>query len=213
MGWKAVLRVGLGIGLIGVIGFTGCSGKKGGIGEYSPLELHRQIKRAILKGNLDEADDLYLQLISQYPGSPYLESDSLSLALAHSREGEYQLGKEYLKEYLRKFADLNGEMWGGYLQIKWDFESYTNPYTNQQLLLQILQEAEAYLDQHPNSPFRYEVETIYYKTLLTNLLLQQQIAKLYRQMGDKNSSLAEKLEIPGKFIPPKLPLYKRLFNW
>jgi len=198
-------------GIVGAILLTGCGEKQ--MANYSPLQLHTEIKKGIRNGNLDTADDAFLEMEGQYPDSPYVPIDAVALALAHAQNGEYRLADQYLNIYENRFADQRGVEWAEYQKVKFLFKSYVNPYTDEELLKRILNRAESYLSRFPDSPYRPEVETIWVKTKLTLLYLNRQIDSLYQKLGDRNATRYYRDQIPANSQPPQLPFYKRLFYW
>jgi len=56
-----------------------------------------------------------------------------------------------------------------------------------------------------------EVNTIYIKTLLTKLYLDDKIYKLYKKLDNK--AKIKKPKIPKNSIPPYIPWYKKIFYW
>ena len=173
------------------------------------LEIHQKLKKDINNAFLDEADNDLLDLEAEYPSSPYIKSDLLILYLAHLKNEDYLLAKFYLNQYEKRFASTKEIPWCEYQKIKIDFLSYQNAYTNQKKILDLLKKCEQYNISFPNSTFLPEVNTIYIKTLLTKLYLDDKIYRLYKKLGDK----VKKPKIPKNSIPPYIPWYKKIFYW
>jgi len=194
--------------------FFGCSSKHHltRTGE-TPLEIHNQIYNAVKDGNLDNADNYLLDLEASYPGSIYIKDDLLILFKAHLEHKEYQLAKFYLSQYEKRFATPDEIPWCEYQKIKVDFLSYTNAYTNEDALLNIIQECKTYKTQYPDSNYIYEVNTIYMKALLTKQYLDDKIYKLYKKEGKEKAAEKYKTSIPENSKPPVIPWYKKLFYW
>jgi outer membrane protein assembly factor BamD len=204
--------VGAIVGSLGLLLWSGCAHRKS-YEQFSPLELHKEIKKQINHDNLDDADEAFLTMEAQYPNSPYIPTDLLILAFAHYSNGEYKLAKEYLNLYEKRYSDAQTRPWCEYMKIKFDFDRYNSPYTNQKLILQIIHEGEQYLQNYPDSPYRYEVNTILAKAQLTQLYMEKEIENLYHRLGDKNISQEYNITIPKNSQPPNLPFYKKLFYW
>jgi|GEM_PF-2476669 len=211
--FRRIFRQGIRGGIAGVIGIgllAGCGGRN--FKDYSPVQLHKEILKAGRNNDLDDADDAFLEMEGQYPNSPYVPIDALGLALLHGMEGEYQLAGEYLDIYKKRFADRDGIEWAEYQKVKFLFKSYVNPYTDEELLKKILGRAGYFLRSYPNSPYRYEVATIWVKTKLTLLYLNHQIDNLYKKLGDSNTTIYNG-KIPPNSQPPDIPVYKKVFYW
>jgi outer membrane protein assembly factor BamD len=176
-------------------------------------QIHSEIYHAINTGYIDKADNLFLNMEAQYPGSIYIKSDLLMLYLAHLKNEEYILAKYYLNQYETRFASASEIPWCEYEKIRIDFISYKNAYTNQGKILKIIKECKNYQAKFPNSPFLYEVNTIYVKALLTNLYLDDKISKLYKKEDKPKASKLYKVKIPANSKPPVVPWYKKIFYW
>ncbi|NPA10901.1 MAG: outer membrane protein assembly factor BamD [Epsilonproteobacteria bacterium] len=190
--------------------FAGCATKYQK--PKTALQTHNLIYKAVQNDNLDKADELFLTLEADYPASFYIKDDLLILYKAHKDYGEFELAKFYLNEYEKRFANQKEIEWCEYKKIYLDFLSYQNAYTNQGKILDLLNEAKAYKLNYPNSTYIYEVNTIYIKTLLTNLYLSDKIKHLYKKLGKIKAAKEINATIP-KSTPPQVPWYKKLFYW
>ena len=190
--------------------FLGCSHKANKDVKTS-LQIHQKLKKDINKAFLDDADNDLLDLEAEYPSSPYIKSDLLSLYLAHLKNEDYILAKFYLNQYEKRFATTKEIPWCEYQKIKTDFLSYQNAYTNQKEILDLLDECKKFTISYTNSNFLPEVNTIYIKTLLTKLYLDDKIYKLYKKLDNKVK--IKKPNIPKNSIPPYIPWYKKIFYW
>ncbi len=200
--------------IIGILIITGCSKNPSVSKDYkTSLINHIQIKKDINNANLDRADNDFMSLEADFPASIYIKSDLLALYLAHLSNEEYDLARFYLNQYEKRFASSEEIPWCEYQKIKMDFLKYDHSYTNQQALLDLINECKKYKINFPNSTFLPEVNTIYIKTLLTNQYLNDKINKLYKKLYGKKYVIKNKTKIPSNSIPPYVPWYKKLFYW
>ncbi len=193
--------------------FGGCSKKSQIEKNMTANSIHTKFYKAINKNYLDNADNLFLNLEAEHPGSIYIKTDLLILYIAHLNAGEYELAKFYLDQYEKRFAGINEIPWCEYQKIRVDFLAYQNAYTNQGKILKIINECKNYKVKFPNSNFIYEVNTIYVKALLTNMYLNDKIYRLYKKEGKIKAAKKYKTEIPENSKPPYIPWYKKIFYW
>jgi len=191
----------------------GCSSKNKIEKNLTANALHSKIYKAVNKNYLDNADDLFLALEAQHPGSIYIKTDLLILYLAHLNQEEYELAKFYLNQYEKRYAGIEEIPWCEYQKIKIDFLSYQNAYTNQGKILDLIKKCEEYKLKYPHSNFIYEVNTIYLKALLTNKYLNDKIYRLYKKEGKLKAAEKYKTDIPKDSKPPLVPWYKKIFYW
>lgn len=192
--------------------FLGCSNKELAP-ESTPLGIHNQIYKAVNNGNLDTADNFLLDLEASFPGSVYIKDDLLILYYAHLKQEDYQLAKFYLDQYEKRFATPKEIPWCEYQKIKIDFISYDNAYTNEQKLINLINECKSYKLRFKDSNFLPEVNTIYVKALLTKKYLNDKIYNLYKKEGKEKAAEKYKTTIPKESTPPHIPWYKKLFYW
>ena len=193
--------------------FLSCSHKPKPDEFHNELKIHQQLKKDIQNVFLDNADNDLMNLEAEFPSSPYIKSDLLTLYLAHLKNEDFILAKFYLNEYEKRFASKEEIPWCEYQKIKIDFLSYKNAYTNQKRILDLLKECKDFKSSFPNSIFLPEVNTIYMKTLLTNKYLDDKIYKLYKKLNKEKAAKIYKTNIPKNSEPPKIPWYKKLFYW
>jgi outer membrane protein assembly factor BamD len=193
--------------------FFGCSSKNENLSNLSANALHKKFIQAIRYKNIDKADDIYLELEAQYPGSMYIKTELLILYYAHLKNEEFELAKFYLNQYEKRYASLKEIPWCEYEKIRIDFLSYQNAYTNEGKILDIIKECENFNLNYKDSTFIYEVNTIYVKALLTKLYLDDKIYHLYKKEGKIKAAQKYRVKIPKNSIPPKVPWYKKIFYW
>ncbi len=196
-----------------VLFFLGCSNKNKIPKNLTPNQLHSLLYKDIQNNDLDSADNVFMEIEADYPNSFYIKSDLLTLYFAHLKNEDFKLAKFYINEYEKRFAGINEIPWCEYQKIKIDFLSYQNAYTNQGKILSLLDECKNYKVKYPNSSFIYEVNTIYVKTLLTNLYLNDKIYKLYKKEHKINAAEKYKVKIPKNAKEPYIPWYKKIFYW
>ena len=177
---------------------TGCSSKLTEQETYNKPAAYwyKEILKYNANGDLDKADDAYTSLASEHVGSPYLKESLMILARAHLEEDEYLMANFYLDNYIRRFATSKNIEYLKYLKIKSHFKEFKNPKRNQKLLIDTIADANLYLEKFPHSIYNPQVETILTKLYLTELILNRDIAKLYKRLGrDKAAKIyQEKIE-------------------
>ena len=192
--------------------FLGCS-HKANKDFKTDLQIHEEIKKDLRSAFLDKADNDFMSLEADYPGSNYIKSDLLALYLAHLENEDYILAKFYLNQYEKRFASINEIPWCEYKKIKIEFLKYQNAYTNQAEILNILKMCEIYKQNYPNSEFLPEVNTIYAKVFLTKDFLDKKISKLYKKLDKPKAAKLYNTKIPKNAKEPVVPWYKKLFYW
>jgi len=197
-----------------ILFFFGCSSKNVTHSEnLTPLSWHYKIYKDIQNSNLDQADEDFISLEAEHPSSIYIKPDLLILFFAHQQKKEYDLAQFYLNEYEKRYSSVNEVPWIEYQKIKLNYLKYDNAYTNQQMLLNIIQMCKNFLKNYPNSNYSPEVSTILVKTELTNAYLNNEISKLYKKLDKKEASKLYEEKIPKNSKPPFIPWYKKLFYW
>ena len=192
---------------------AGCSSKPADKQFNTDLQIHEQIKKDLNNASLDNADNDFMSLEADYPGSPYIKSDLLALYLAHLQSKDYILAKFYLNQYEKRFASINEIPWCEYKKIKIEFLKYQDAYTNQAEILNILNMCKNYRQDYPNSEFLPEVNTIYTKVYLTNQYLNKKISNLYKRIDKPKAAKFYNTKIPKNAKEPVIPWYKKLFYW
>ncbi len=194
--------------------FIACSSKKLAKSEkLTALNWHYKIYKDIQNMNLDRADDDFLSLEAQHPSSIYIKTDLINLFLAHQEQYEYDLSLFYLNQYEQRYSSFREIPWIEYQKIKLTFIKYSNPYTNQQAILNLITMCNNYLAKYPDSQFAAEVSTILAKAELTNKYFDAEISRLYKKLGKEKASEKYKTNIPKNSKPPVIPWYKKLFYW
>jgi outer membrane protein assembly factor BamD len=166
--------------------FFGCASKltqKEELYNKSASFWYKEIIKDIKMGALDKADEAYTSLSSEHVASPLLKESLLILAKAHNKEEEYIMANYYIDEYIKRYASSKNIAYLKYLKIKSNFQSFKRINRDQKLLLDTINQANAYLKEYSNSPYNPEVNTILTRLQLTNQVLNQNIINLYKKTG------------------------------
>lgn len=199
--------------------FLACSAKNSeDLYNLSAQEWYKQIIKDLQERDLEKADTHYASMASEHMADGLLEPVLLILAQAHMDEEEYKLADFYLEEYAKKFGDSQNLDFIRYMQIKAKFNSFTQPYRDQALLLQGLDEIQSFSSNYPHTQFEPLVSTMLTKFKLAVYVLDENIASLYERIGRDESFrvYAQKLE-NSEFknidvIRPKIAWYRRIFE-
>ena len=202
----------LGFGLLALSLFVGCASKKD-VTNQTALYWHNNIYKNVNNLNIDLADDKFTSLEVEHPNSPFIPIDLLILAKTHFKNGEYQLAEFYIDEYEKRYANRYEKEWAEYTKAKIRYFSLTNPYTNQKNIDDTLNFVNSVLNKYPNSPYIYELNTIKKKLELTQILLDNEIANLYKRLDKPKSAKIYEKNTTQKIIPPHIPWYKKIFYW
>jgi outer membrane protein assembly factor BamD len=166
--------------------FIGCSRKKDDVNaefnkpaDYWYSKMIKYIKRS----DLDKADDAYTSLESEHIGSPLVKEALMILQKAHRKEREYVMSKFYIDRYTKRFANANNIEYLRFLRIKTNFLTFTRANRDQKLLQDTIKDALKYKERFPNSPYNPYVDTMLTKLYLAELMLNKEIADLYRRTG------------------------------
>jgi len=166
--------------------FIGCSGKKDSVNaefnkpaDYWYAKMITYIKRS----DLDKADDAYTSLESEHVGSPLVKEALMILQKAHRSEREYVMSKFYIDRYTKRYANANNIEYLRFLRIKTNFLTFTRANRDQKLLEDTIKDALRYKERFPNSPYNPYVDTMLTKLYLAELMLNKEIASLYRRTG------------------------------
>jgi outer membrane protein assembly factor BamD len=167
--------------------FVGCANK---IDEYNkPADYW--YGKIINKSNVDTqvGDDAYNSLRSEHIKSPLLNEATMIIAKAHIDNEEYILANYYLDEYIKRFStDKNSVSFAKYLKIKASFLAFSEPYREQNLLLETIEDAKNYLKEHKDGKYNLYVQTILNRLYLSQYHFEKNIASLYKRVGKTKAS-------------------------
>ena len=147
--------------------------------QYWYAKMIEQIKR----GDLDKADDAYTSLESEHIGSPLIKEALMILQKAHRADREYVMSKFYIDRYTKRYANRNNIEYLRFLRIKTNFLTFTRANRDQKLLEDTIADATRYKQRFPNSPYIPYIDTMLTKLYLAELMLNKEIASLYRRTG------------------------------
>ena len=197
----------------------GCSSKnKIEVYNKPAIYWYEQIVKEIKNQDLEKADDFFTSLSSEHVESPLLQTSMLILANAHIEEEEYILANFYLDEYIKRYGDRKNSEYAKFLKIKANFESFSNPNRNQQLIIDTIKNTKVFLSSYPNSEYRPMVDTILVKLELANLQTIQEIENLYSRIDKPKASKIYKEKIEksslkdANMIEPHIPWYRAWFE-
>lgn len=166
---------------------AGCASK---MEEYNKPALYwyNKMMESAADGNLDRADDYFTSLQSEHIASPLIKEAMIVLARAHMREQEYLLANFYLDEYVKRFGDRKNREMAEFFKIKSSFEGLRSPYRDQKLIQDTLEKAELFLSRYPRSLYAPMVYTIEARLAMTNYMINEAIAKLYRRRDKEDAA-------------------------
>ncbi len=198
---------------------TGCSTKeKTAIYNKPALYWYGKIIKNIKSQDLEKADNDFTSLSSEHVESPLLPTSMLILANAHMENEEYILANFYLDEYIKRYGNRKNSEYAKFLKIKANFDSFSEPNRNQQLLLDTIASTKKFIQEYPNSQFRPMVNTILVKLRLAKLQTMEEIASLYKRVDKPKASKIYEKRIKASslsdanMIKPHVPWYRALFE-
>ena len=198
---------------------TGCSTKdKTAIYNKPAMYWYEQIIKEIKNQDLEKADDYFTSLSSEHVESPLLQTSMLMLANAHMQNEEYILANFYLDEYIKRYGDRKNSEYAKFLKIKANFDSFSHPNRNQQLLLDTIASTKKFKTEYPDSEYLPMVNTILVKLKLANLQTSEEIASLYKRLDKPKASkiydkkIADSTVKNANMIKPHVPWYRAWFE-
>ncbi len=198
---------------------TGCSTKdKSAIYNKPALYWYSEIIKEIKNQDLEKADDYFTSLSSEHVESPLLQTSMLILANAHMQNEEYILANFYLDEYIKRYGDRENSEYAKFLKIKANFDSFSHPNRNQQLLIDTIANTKKFKTKYPNSKYLPMVNTILVKLKLANLQTSEEIASLYKRIDKPKASKIYRKKIAdssvknANMIKPHVPWYRAWFE-
>jgi outer membrane protein assembly factor BamD len=204
--------------LLGALLLTGCSTKEEVEYNKSAEYWYQKMTKEIARFELEKADQTYSSLQSEHFRTSLLEEATLLLAQAHMDREEYLLANFYLDEYLKRYSTSTNRDFSRFLKIKADFMAFKNPGREQQLLLETIEEAKAYIKEYPTSPYRPVVATMLAKLLAANTVMNNKVAALYEKLDKPDGAKFYRAKNTQLWIDtlkvqePTLPWYRRLFE-
>lgn len=182
---------------------TGCADKTEKVEENfnKPAAYwYQKIISHIRSGALDKADDAYASLSSEHVASPLLEEALMILARAHSDEDEHIMAKFYIDTYIKRYAKSTNVEYLKYLNLKSNFGALKKAKRDQKLILDTIAGANDYLRKFPKSSYNPLVHTMLTKLYLAELVLNRDIAALYKKTGKKNAAKIYEEKIASSWL-------------
>ena len=163
---------------------SGCGTNKSTVpSALSETVIYKNIADAIIKEDLDKADELYLSLKSRYANSLLLEDATRMLLIAHMQKQEYLLANFYATELQKRFENDQNSDEFAFLKLKAHFMGIKETNKDQKLITQTVAMADTFKQHHSDSAFVPLADTLYLKLLMTRFLLNENIAALYDRIG------------------------------
>ncbi len=205
--------------ILAIFIFTACSSKQKELEYNKPaLYWYNKMLKQVASYRIDEADDTYTSLESEHKHSPLLSSALMIIANAHMEEEEYAMANYYFDEYLKKFGMANNVDYVRYLKVKSKFMGFKNQFREQELVLEAIEDAQMFIDQHPNSKYIYMVQTIKSRLNIAKALFDQEIADLYTRTKKTDASevyakrAKENWDDMENITKVKVPWYRAIFE-
>lgn len=177
--------------LLALLFATGCAdkSKKADDSFNKPAAYwYQEIIKNIRSGELDKADEAYASLSSEHVASPLLEEALMILARAHSENEEHIMAKFYIDTYIKRYAKSTNVEYLKYLKLKSNFGALKKAKRDQKLILDTIAAANDYLKKFPTSAYNPLVHTMLTKLYLAELVLNRDIAALYKRTGKKEAA-------------------------
>lgn len=162
--------------------FNGCTSKQEQQEYNKPATYwYNKMLDNISTYNLDLADETFTSLQSEHRNSPLLSSALLLLANAHMKNEEYELAIYYYDSYSLKYENRSLNDYIRYLRIKAKFMAFEQRFRDQNLINETLNDINLFIDNYPNSKYILLVKTMKNRLLMSNSLLDLEIADLYKR--------------------------------
>ncbi len=168
----------------------GCSGTSSDTEEFNKPEIYwyKKIAESISSSMMDKADGYYISLKSEHIRSPLMPTAMEMLAYAHANKEEYQLANFYLDEYNKQYGEEGSREYIAYLKVKSSFLGIKEVYKDQKLIQDTINAAQEYLSVFGGSEYAVMVSTILTRLQMTQYLLNENVASLYRRTGKQQAA-------------------------
>lgn len=181
---------------------------------------YQNMLKEIRNGDLEKADSYFVSLQSEHLNSPLLGEAMLILGRAHMQEEEYMLAGFYFDEFTKRFGSQENIDFIKFLKLQANYFAFSKQFRDQQLLLDSIKEAKEFTQQYPYSRYRPMVDSMLLRLELSNLTLNEEIARLYerRKKGSGAKYYREKTQ-EVQWLKDVLrddvesPWYQKLFEW
>ena len=198
---------------------TGCSNKNKITHFNKPaLYWYQNIASSIGNQKMDRADENYVSLKSEHMNSPLMPTAIMMLAHAHMDAEEYLLANYYFDEYNKRYENEGSQEYMEFMKLKASFFGIQDAYKDQKLIMDSIHDSNIYIARYPDSVYAPLVNTLLIRLHMTQYLLNENIASLYKRTGkptaakiysDKNSN-----SIVGvsDITPPKQGIIGQIFD-
>lgn len=200
-----------------IVLFNGCSSKEE---EYKKPALYwyNKMITEIKNFQIDKADDTFTSLESEHKNSPLIATALIILADTHIQEEEYLMANYYLDTYIKRYGLSKNIDYMRYLKIKSKFLAFKNQFREQKLVLDTIKETESFIENFPNSPYIYLVQTINSRLLMAKASFDKEISELYARIDKpKAEKIYQEKAIKSwknldEVEPVDVPWYRWLFE-
>ena len=167
--------------------FSACTKE---VEEYNKPAIYwyEKIVSSISDANYDRADDYYSSLQGEHIGSPLLPEATMMMALAHMENEEYLLAEHFFNEYISRYANPNEREYAEYMKIKAKFLALPNPRRDQALIVEAIEDANAFKGSYPYSQYYYLVDSMLTDLYFADSSLNESIADLYERLDKPKAS-------------------------
>jgi len=179
---------------------------------------YAKIIDSIAEGTIEQADGYYASLQGEHIGSPLLPEATLILAMAHMRYEEYLLAEHFLDEYINRYANENEREFAAFLKIKANYLSLSHPRRDQQLVAEVIVQAEQFKRRYRDSMYSSMVDTMATNLSMADAALNEAIALLYDRLDKPKGAAYYRGLQPRKWIEweavkrAKTPWYRAWFE-
>ena len=147
--------------------------------------VYNRIYKDIKSNNLDNADDEYVKLKSDYENSPYLKDATAILAIAHMQKKEYILANFYIQEGLQIDS---GNTALQYALIKNQFNSALLVKSDSSYIKKALESLQSNVNLISDSEYQTLANSYITRLKLEDTYRSLQTGSLYKRLGKKDAS-------------------------
>ena len=147
--------------------------------------IYKNIYKDIKSNNLDNADDEYVKLKSDYENSPYLKDAATILAIAHMQNNEHILANFYIQEGLQ--IDSGSEALQ-YALIKNQFNSALLVNSDSSYIKKALESLQSNVNLISDSEYQTLANSYITRLKLEDTYRSLQTGSLYKRLGKKDAS-------------------------
>ena len=149
----------------------------------SDKTIYKSIYKNIKQNNLDNADDLYVKLKSDYENSPLLKNAATILAIAHMQNKEHILANFYIQEALQNSSDDNLK----YLFAKNQFMAAVMNSSDNTYIKKAKDALKSYVDIIADSDYQTLANSFFIRLKLQDIYNNLQTGALYNRLGKKEA--------------------------